>query len=293
MKKTVLSINEINPFIRFANYHTVNSSMDVYERAAYDCRLMYVCSGNGRIKIGAEDYSLSKGNLFVWNPGINYKLFVNENSSLVVIIINFDYTCNNKHVNLPIPVSPISAFEPGKIPELCEFNDCQALNSPVYLKNMQEEESSLTQIVNEFQLKSTANILAIRGLFLSLICRIARLASSNNNTNEVNDKIKLIIDFIHENYNKPINNEMISQQFNFHPVYLNRLMVKYTNFSLHQYLLNYRIRQALKLMNTTNKTISEIAFEVGFNNPNYFSAAFKKIIGLSPKKYINGNMDNF
>lgn len=45
------------------------------------------------------------------------------------------------------------------------------------------------------------------------------------------------------------------------------------------------MHKAKQLIRTTNMSISEIAFSVGYNDSNYFSYAFKKHIEMSPKAY--------
>jgi len=43
----------------------------------------------------------------------------------------------------------------------------------------------------------------------------------------------------------------------------------------------------LILMKTTNKSVKEIAFEVGIGDPNYFTKIFKKHYGVTPKNYMD------
>jgi len=43
-----------------------------------------------------------------------------------------------------------------------------------------------------------------------------------------------------------------------------------------------RLQQAKELLQTTDKTISEVAYDVGFNDPSWFSRAFKEEFGFSP-----------
>jgi AraC-like DNA-binding protein len=52
-----------------------------------------------------------------------------------------------------------------------------------------------------------------------------------------------------------------------------------------QYLMNIRIAKATTMLLDTNKSISEIAMEVGFNDSNYFSRQFKKIKGMNPRSF--------
>ena len=55
-----------------------------------------------------------------------------------------------------------------------------------------------------------------------------------------------------------------------------------TNKSTALFIRTVRLQRAKELLQTTDKTISEIAYEVGFNNPSWFSKAFKEEFGFSP-----------
>jgi len=52
------------------------------------------------------------------------------------------------------------------------------------------------------------------------------------------------------------------------------------------YLRNYRIQKACELLRNTDKKMYEIAFMVGYDNPQYFSSVFKNVMGISPKSYL-------
>ena len=57
--------------------------------------------------------------------------------------------------------------------------------------------------------------------------------------------------------------------------------------SPNEFIRSYRLRQAAKMINDTNLTLSEIAYKVGFNDSLYFSKCFKKQFGVAPSKYLN------
>jgi len=48
-----------------------------------------------------------------------------------------------------------------------------------------------------------------------------------------------------------------------------------------------RLQRAAVLLKTTEKNVSEIAYEVGFSDPNYFSRAFHEEFGRAPGGYRN------
>ena len=55
--------------------------------------------------------------------------------------------------------------------------------------------------------------------------------------------------------------------------------------SLLPYILNLRIEQSKKLLNTLSLSVTEIALVCGFDNSNHFSTAFKRICGVTPSEY--------
>ena len=66
---------------------------------------------------------------------------------------------------------------------------------------------------------------------------------------------------------------------------VSHLFKEYTDQSVKKYINNLRIKQAEKLLLTTDLPIGNIATLCGFTDTNYFSTAFKKSVGLPPMKY--------
>lgn len=70
-----------------------------------------------------------------------------------------------------------------------------------------------------------------------------------------------------------------------HPSYLSRLMKQELGMPFAKYLTNVRIGKAIELMRDPNKRIWQIAEMVGYSGGNYFSVAFKKVLGVAPADY--------
>lgn len=66
----------------------------------------------------------------------------------------------------------------------------------------------------------------------------------------------------------------------------NREFKKQFNDSPKNYILLKRLEKAKEFLTITNMSVKEIAFEVGFNDPLYFTRIFKKKIGMSPTNFI-------
>ncbi|MEW5817503.1 MAG: helix-turn-helix domain-containing protein, partial [Spirochaetota bacterium] len=69
------------------------------------------------------------------------------------------------------------------------------------------------------------------------------------------------------------------------PCYLSLMFKKITGETVVEYITKVRIERAKELLKTTADKAYEIAYKVGFKDPHYFSACFKKIIGISPTEF--------
>jgi DNA-binding response OmpR family regulator len=68
-------------------------------------------------------------------------------------------------------------------------------------------------------------------------------------------------------------------------VQLHRKLRALTNQSASQFILSMRLQRAIDLIKQNAGTVSEIAYMVGFNTPNYFAKCFRKRFGCSPSEY--------
>jgi two-component system response regulator YesN len=96
-------------------------------------------------------------------------------------------------------------------------------------------------------------------------------------------------EYIKENFYKEIALEELSRILNISPQYFSRLFKEQTGYNFIEYLTFIRIERSKQLMNSTNMTIKEICYSVGYGDPNYFSRLFKKNTGISPTCYATKN----
>lgn len=79
--------------------------------------------------------------------------------------------------------------------------------------------------------------------------------------------------------------EKAAQKLHISPVYLRRLFHKKLQMSPKQYLLQKRMEKAKSLLEMHYFSVSEVADQCGFSNPQYFSVVFKKHTGMTPTQY--------
>jgi two-component system response regulator YesN len=99
--------------------------------------------------------------------------------------------------------------------------------------------------------------------------------------------------YILNNYtSSDLSNETIAKKYNYNSFYLNLIFKKTLNITMHQYVLSLRIKLAKRLIRETEKTMTDIAMEVGFNSSSYFAQVFRKTQGCSPAEYRKAYIDS-
>lgn len=97
--------------------------------------------------------------------------------------------------------------------------------------------------------------------------------------------IKRARTFIEEHYAENIKIADVAKRAFVSVSHLQRLFRDTMNITYSSYLATVRIQKAKKLLSTTDSATTEIAFQVGYNDSNYFSTAFRKHEGISPSQY--------
>lgn len=92
-------------------------------------------------------------------------------------------------------------------------------------------------------------------------------------------------ELIDENIHTTITLNTIAAEIFISPFYLSKLFKRCTGINFLEYVLQCRIDKAKYFLMTTEKTIEEIAFSVGYEEPNSFRRLFKKKVGMSPNNY--------
>lgn len=78
----------------------------------------------------------------------------------------------------------------------------------------------------------------------------------------------------------------VSKNLNVHPSYVSREFSKYfEDLSFGEYIRKLRIERAISLMQTTDYTLTEIAYLTGFSDQSHFNRIFKKHTGKNPSAY--------
>lgn len=103
--------------------------------------------------------------------------------------------------------------------------------------------------------------------------------------------INVALEYIARHYNEELPLNEIAEYVNLSPQHFSKIFKEATNYNYVEYVNNLRISKAKEFMNNTDRTIKEVCFLVGYQDPNYFSRIFKKYVGITPTEYVKERAD--
>ncbi len=102
---------------------------------------------------------------------------------------------------------------------------------------------------------------------------------------ENDSPLEKVLHYIHSNIGKDMTLEELSEVANLSPYYFAHRFKQQTGFSPMEYVINTRLNHAKVLLVRTNKSISEIACEVGYSSSGSLINIFVRRNGISPSQY--------
>lgn len=102
-------------------------------------------------------------------------------------------------------------------------------------------------------------------------------------------QIKPALEFIDENYDQQIALADISRAAHLSVSRLAHVFKEQMGITVVDYLTSVRIEKAKYLLIATDKSCTEVCYEVGYNNQSYFTRIFKELSGLTPRQYRVSN----
>ena len=130
-------------------------------------------------------------------------------------------------------------------------------------------------------------------MLMSLMLRLVAILSAHGkregamNMQKSNRRaIEDTLEYIGNNLSADLSLDALSERTNFTPIYFHKLFRSATGKTLRAYVEEQRIKRAISLLGSTDMTLTEIAYECGFSSQSYFSYAFKRCKGVTPREFV-------
>lgn len=160
------------------------------------------------------------------------------------------------------------------------------------------ENSGEKSIYDEFLLKNWINDLNSKNgsdiVLLEMHARLARMAdrvlsSKSSESLQIHSSeishVERIAMYIAQNYSRPIKAADIGKEVGLHPDYANVVFKKAFGRTLNEYIVQERVTQAQRKLVSSDKSITDISYECGFNTISRFNLAFKRINNCTPREF--------
>ena len=133
--------------------------------------------------------------------------------------------------------------------------------------------------------RKNKNEYAVSKNIYALLCEMMRPDRTVPTNTETREAIRIAEKYIREHFAEPLTVAEIAEQTHFSESYFNKIFRKVTGVSPYEYLLKVRLEQAKALLIQTELSVSDVAFQTGFNSASNFLYFFKKQTGLSALQF--------
>ena len=236
-----------------------------------DYHVHFILHGKGTLEIGGKSYKLQRGQIFVIPPDVETYYYSDPEDPWHYTWVSFGgtragYFLEKAGITAENPVRD-TYIEPERFLELTE------------------------KILNHHELTVANELLRTSLLYeiIALLVESQNQQKSKEGEEEVYDYspdvyVNTAIEYIGEHYPHTKVSE-IASYIGISRYYLTHIFKEKLHVSPQEFLLNYRMEQANRLLRTTGLSVQAVSEKVGYENPLTFSKTFKNKFGLSPKKY--------
>ena len=260
MNKNIL-LRTVGFSSRFKTWHTLNRNM-----------LLYIHSGTGSIISKERTYPIQSGSL----------CFVGSNKFYYTLPdIPEDYVRSKLFLSNQELDTVLSLF-----PEYLHMQQQFSANSMVYTQTTPENarriESLLTDLEKDADKSHYHTPLRIRACIELLILL------NENATDTVFPTLGMVqkaVEYINNHIHEDIRIDSICEAIHVSKYYFCKKFKQSTGITVMNYILKTRIISATNLLESTDLPIGEISEKCGFSSPSFFSQAFRKEHGVTPRQY--------
>jgi len=267
-----------NKFLLIHNYS--QSPIDV-ETHIHNCyEIYYYISGDLTYHVEGQSYKMQKNDLIITNTRELHRIVFDSKEGYERKFIQFkpEYLSSFQSEEYNI----LSFIQKRKLGQFNKVNAKDVMSSGI---------DKLWQQISRYAHENLPeSSIMIKAIFVQMLIEINKIVASNTNVSmEYLGYDEVIIDilkYIKENLAKKITLNILEAEFHINKYYICHLFKKNTGFTIIEYIIYKRIMRAEELL-ITGTPIIDIPSQVGFGDYTNFYKAFKKILGVSPKKYMN------
>ncbi len=98
-------------------------------------------------------------------------------------------------------------------------------------------------------------------------------------------RLQRVLEYVKENIDKELSVAEMAQVVGMSQYYFSKLFKMSTGTTPHQYVMRQRVERAQELLRDGNTALVEVATQVGFETQSHFTSVFRRLVGITPKKF--------
>lgn len=247
----------------------------------HDClEIDFVRSGAGTNMIESRKYAMKPGEFYVINNLERHMAVSDGSLDMLVIVFDPVFVWQDN----PADYEYLRPFFTQKV----SFYNRVSLGSGPY----QELRGIVGRIEKEWQDRQEGYQLVVKAMLMYLLALLYRhckccdgLDADAIRFRKRYERIKPAVKYMVQNYGRPFSLNSIARSAMMSRTYFSSSFKDVMGVTASKYMEKLRVAQACHLLKTTQKSVTEIAFETGFGSVPYFIHVFKNRVGVSPRKY--------
>lgn len=273
-----------HPLVSIVNFEEMKLTDD-YDQFSWSMDFYSIAlkrNSNGKIKYGQQKYDFDNGVLFFIAPNQIYSIKTETDLTFKttgwMLLIHPDFLWGS---SLAQKIKKYNFFDYA-INEALFLSEKEELSLLTILQNIKQEYQS------NIDMFSQDVIIAQIELLLKYADRYyhRQFLTRKINNHQILDRLEILLNTYFDS-DDLINNgiptvQIIAERLNVSPSYLGNILKIITGQSTQQHIHGRLIDKAKEKLSTTNLSVSEIAFQLGFEHPQSFSKLFKNKSGLTP-----------
>ena len=245
-----------------------------------EIEIIYIKKGQGIVTVDFKEYHVSALTLVFILPGQLHSIAQYNDESMEYENIIFDHTMLVPKKSDSVNEDFLKPLTQGKITVPTVFSQVYPYFNDIVAPIDACDEICKTKPQGyQLYIKSM-----LYQFFFILDNRCRNLVTPKKDRKTI-DKMKIVIKYVENNYANKITIAEIAGVIGFSESHFMRYFKETMGTSFIEYLKDYRLTMAARLLQSSDDAILDISVEVGFDNLSYFNRSFKARYGMTPRQY--------
>ncbi len=279
IKHKIVNLISINKIVTI-HYYELDKDFRFEGESHNFWEMVYVDSGIVEIDANKNSVTLKQGEVIFHKPNEFHTLRANKKNAANVFVISFE--CSSESIKF---FNGRTMMIPSKLKKhisaiLEEYNETFV---PMSAEDLKLEIKENPPIGSQQMIKTHLEQLLIMLIRHEQDTRNLRVFPSKESME--NHLVSQMIHLIDENIYKNITVAQICEKLSYSRTYLSKIFKQSTEYTILEYILMKKIKEAKKLIREGNMNFTQISDKLSFENPHYFSRVFKRITNMTPSDY--------